>query len=261
MNRGTRSVSFERAAVCYDRTRVTDPAALEETLDLLERQLGGRGRVLEIGVGTGALAVPLAERGLDLVGVDIAPAMLERLRTKSATLPVVAADATALPFAEDAFGGAFARWVLHLVPAWRAAVAELCRVVASGGVLVVEPGGYRGDWLEVWRRIEAELGDAVRPVGLDVTRDGFRELDAALAEHGGVARDAVMLVDVRTSKTMEDFFREARERSFSWTWRVEPDDLRSALRAVEAWAHERYGPDLTAVGSDMQMMWRAYDLP
>lgn len=254
-------MSFDRAAACYDRTRITDPGALTETLDLLERQLGGRGRALEIGVGTGALAVPLAERGLDVLGIDLSPAMLERLRTKSATLPVAAADATALPFADGAFGGAFARWVLHLVPAWRDAVAELCRVVEPGGVVVLEPGGYRGHWLEVWQRIETELGAAVRLVGLDVTRDGYGELDAAFAAHGAEPRDAVTIVDVHTSKSMEDFFREARERSFSWTWRVEPDDLRSAIDEVEAWAHERYGSDLDAVGSDLQMVWRTYDLP
>lgn len=86
------SVSFDRAAEYYDRTRVTDPEALEETLGLLERELGGRGRLLEIGVGTGALAVPLSERGHHVVGVDISPAMLAQLRKKSSTLPVAVAE-------------------------------------------------------------------------------------------------------------------------------------------------------------------------
>ena len=47
-------------------------------------ELAGRGPVLELGVGTGRLAVPLAEagrdRGLDVVGIDSSPAMLARLR-------------------------------------------------------------------------------------------------------------------------------------------------------------------------------------
>jgi SAM-dependent methyltransferase len=257
-----RSVNFDRAAEYYDRTRVTDPEALAETLGLLEREVGGRGRgrVLEIGVGTGALAVPLWERGVDVVGVDVSTAMLAQLRRKSVTMPVVAADATTLPFPDGVIGSAYARWVLHLIPAWRDVVRELMRVVRDGGVIVIEPGGYRGDWLDVWQRIEAELGPAVRHIGLSIHDGDFAELDAAFAEHGATPRDAPRL-DVRSADTLGAFFDQARDRSFSWTWRVDPDVLRAGLDAVEAWAHETYGDDLDAVGSQMQMVWRIYDLP
>jgi SAM-dependent methyltransferase len=254
-----RSVNFDRAAEYYDRTRVTDPEALAETLSLLERELGGRGRVLEIGVGTGALAVPLSEGGLDIVGVDVSTAMLAQLRRKSEGLPIAAADAMRLPLRDDAFGAAYARWVLHLIPGWRDVVAELTRVVRDRGVVVVEPGGYRGDWLDVWQRIEAELGPAVRHVGLTVHDGDFTELDDAFADHGATPRDAPR-VNVRSADTLGAFFDQARDRSFSWTWRVDPDVLRAGLDAVQAWAHETYGDDLDVVGSQMQMVWRIYDL-
>lgn len=254
------SVSFDQAAEYYDRTRVTDPDALAETIGLLERELGRRGRLLEIGVGTGALAVPLWERGVEVVGADLSTAMLAQLRMKSATSPVVAADATVLPFPDDAFGGAYARWVLHLIPAWRDVVGELVRAVRPGGVIVIEPGGYRGDWLEVWQRIEAELGPAVRHIGLDVREGDFAELDAVFADHGATPRGAPR-IDVRSVDTLGAFFEQARDRSYSWTWRVEPDVLRAGLDAVEAWAHERYGENCDAIGSQMQMVWRIYGLP
>ncbi len=254
------SVSFDRAAEYYDRTRVTDPEALAETIGLIERELGGRGRLLEIGVGTGALAVPLQERGVEVVGADLSTAMLAQLRRKSITLPVVAADATALPFPDAAFGGAYARWVLHLIPAWRDVVGQLARVVGPGGVIVIEPGGYRGDWLDVWQRIEAELGPAVRHIGLDVHEGDFAELDHVFADHGATPRGAPR-IDVRSVDTLGAFFEQARDRSYSWTWRIEPDVLRAGLDAVEAWAHERYGDDLDAIGNQMQMVWRIYDLP
>jgi SAM-dependent methyltransferase len=253
------SVNFDRAAEYYDRTRVTDPEALAETLGLLGQELGERGRVLEIGVGTGALAVPLEERGVQVVGVDVSTAMLAQLRRKSATLPVVAGDATMLPFPDDAFGGSYARWVLHLIPGWRDVIAELTRVVRPGGVIVIEPGGYRGDWHEVWERIEAELGPAVRHIGLTVPEGDFSELDGVFADHAAVPRDAPR-VNVRSEDTLGEFFDQARDRSFSWTWRIDPDVLRSGLDAVEAWARDRYGDDLDTVGSQMQMVWRIYDL-
>jgi SAM-dependent methyltransferase len=254
------SVSFDRAAEYYDRTRVTDPHVLAETIELLERELGGRDPVLEVGVGTGALAVPLAERGARVVGVDLSTAMLAQLRRKHVTLPVVAADATAMPFRADAFGGAFARWVLHLIPAWRRVVDEICRVVVPGGVVVIEPGGYRGDWLDVWQRIERELGPAVRHVGLSVREQDFRELDEAFAAHAAIARETVTFVDVRgSSETLALFFEQARARSFSWTWRVDEAELARALDVVEAWARDTYG-DLGTVFGQMQMVWRTYDL-
>ena len=44
--------------------------------------LAGRGRVLELGIGTGRVALPLAARGVNVEGIDISPAMVERLRAK-----------------------------------------------------------------------------------------------------------------------------------------------------------------------------------
>ena len=45
-------------------------------------ELAGGGRVLELGVGTGRVALPLAARGLEVHGVDVSDAMLDRLRSK-----------------------------------------------------------------------------------------------------------------------------------------------------------------------------------
>jgi cyclopropane fatty-acyl-phospholipid synthase-like methyltransferase len=74
------SVSFDRAASFYDSTRVTDAETLRVTVALLERDVAsGEGPVLEIGVGTGALAVPLAARGVRVVGIDLSGEMMARL--------------------------------------------------------------------------------------------------------------------------------------------------------------------------------------
>lgn len=68
----------ERIAEVYDRFfSDVDEAAI----DLLE-ELAGGGPVLELGVGTGRIALPLHERGVKVVGIDASPAMLARLREK-----------------------------------------------------------------------------------------------------------------------------------------------------------------------------------
>lgn len=56
--------------------------------------LASGGTVLELGVGTGRLAVPLAERGVEVVGVDISPEMLAKLRDKSSAVTAVEDDMT-----------------------------------------------------------------------------------------------------------------------------------------------------------------------
>lgn len=56
------------------------------------------GPVLEIACGTGAIAVPLAQAGVQITGIDIAPAMLERARAKSAGLPATWIEADGRSF-------------------------------------------------------------------------------------------------------------------------------------------------------------------
>lgn len=54
---------------------------VEKTVDLFA-ELAGGGRVLELAIGTGRIALPLAERGVDVVGVDASERMVARLRAK-----------------------------------------------------------------------------------------------------------------------------------------------------------------------------------
>jgi predicted TPR repeat methyltransferase len=53
----------------------------EAAIDRLA-ELAGSGRVLELGIGSGLIALPLAARGIDLQGIDLSPAMVARLRAK-----------------------------------------------------------------------------------------------------------------------------------------------------------------------------------
>ena len=57
------------------------PAVLDPTVDFLA-DLAGGGAALELGVGTGRVALPLSQRGVPVHGIDISPAMVEQLRAK-----------------------------------------------------------------------------------------------------------------------------------------------------------------------------------
>ena len=70
----------EQVADLYDDWYQDHP----DTQVAVERlaELAGQGPILELGIGTGRLALPLAERGLEVHGIDASPAMLDRLRAK-----------------------------------------------------------------------------------------------------------------------------------------------------------------------------------
>lgn len=76
-----------------------DPAAIA-TL----RDLAGNGRVLELGIGTGRVALPLREAGVEISGIDASPAMVAKLRAKPGgdAIPVTMGD-----FADAAVAGEF----------------------------------------------------------------------------------------------------------------------------------------------------------
>ncbi|MGW6402670.1 class I SAM-dependent DNA methyltransferase [Streptomyces sp. NPDC055134] len=69
------------------------PEVLRPTVDRLA-ELAGEGAALEFAVGTGRVAVPLAERGIPVTGIELSLPMVEQLRTKAdeATIPVIMGD-------------------------------------------------------------------------------------------------------------------------------------------------------------------------
>ncbi|GAA0221208.1 class I SAM-dependent methyltransferase [Saccharothrix mutabilis subsp. mutabilis] len=83
------------AAASYDTpgTGMFAPEVLGPAVDRLAGLAGG-GRVLEFAVGTGRVAIPLAERGVPVTGLELSPDMVARLREKASaeTLPVVLGD-------------------------------------------------------------------------------------------------------------------------------------------------------------------------
>jgi SAM-dependent methyltransferase len=73
----------ERVARRYDDSKDPefDPEVIRATVDVLA-EMAGDGRALELGIGTGRIAIPLAARGVDVHGIDLSRAMARRLRSK-----------------------------------------------------------------------------------------------------------------------------------------------------------------------------------
>ena len=73
----------ESVAARYDETSADmfEAAAVDPVVDVLV-ELAGSGRALELGIGTGRIALPLSRRGVPVHGIDLSRAMVARLRAK-----------------------------------------------------------------------------------------------------------------------------------------------------------------------------------
>jgi SAM-dependent methyltransferase len=73
----------ERAAARYDESSAEEfePGVVDAAANVLA-ELAGGGRALELGIGTGRIALPLARRGVPVHGIDMSRAMVARLRAK-----------------------------------------------------------------------------------------------------------------------------------------------------------------------------------
>ena len=89
-----REIHFdETIAATYDEDspEMFAPELLDATVDVLAG-LAGEGRALELAIGTGRVAVPLAARGVHVSGIELSPAMLDRLRAKEGAADIEAVE-------------------------------------------------------------------------------------------------------------------------------------------------------------------------
>jgi SAM-dependent methyltransferase len=182
----------EALARLYDLDLVDDPGDLDLYLALAAR---ADGPILELAVGTGRLAVPLAEAGYQVTGVDLDPAMLDRARRRARGARAGAADRLTLLEADlvdlhlpaaGTFGLAFialnSLLVLPNRAAQRAAVRAMADHLAPGGLAVADVwipdaedlARFDGRVILDWPRLDPETGAIV-------TKSGAAQHDASSA--------------------------------------------------------------------------------
>ena len=266
-NSASDSIVFdERRAESYDQTRSLSPETMAQLLDLLCAELREKGRCLEVGVGTGRISVPLAQAGINVVGIDPSKPMLRKLLDNrgDADQPSIGlADAVALPFRDGTFGAGIACHVFHLIPRWRSAVLELVRVVKPGGVILVElAGGLREVQSPFWREIRERLTSELGSSWYEHQRVGLRdmgELNEFMRSLGAQARELPTLVD-RRQRSVDEWIEEAQLWLRGRTSFRDQGQTASALRAIREWALTRFGSLKGMVSIDRLITWHAYDL-
>jgi SAM-dependent methyltransferase len=154
----------DRVAERYDESAADmfDPAVVGPTVDFLAA-LAGDGAALELGIGTGRIALPLAERGVPVHGIDLSEAMVAQLRAKPGgdRIEVAIGD-----FATTRIEGTFSlgylvfNTICNLTnqDAQVACVENVAAHLAPGGCFVIEVGVPAGKPLRVFDLSDTHVG-------------------------------------------------------------------------------------------------------
>jgi SAM-dependent methyltransferase len=190
----------ESVAARYDESEpeMFDPAVIDPTVDFLV-QLAGEGRALELAIGTGRIALPLAQRGVPVHGIDMSKPMVAKLHAKPGGEDI---GVTIGDFATTTVEGTFS--VAYLVfntiqnLTTQAEQVACFRNVAAhlepGGCFVIEVG------VPSLQRLPP--GETIRAFHLSETRWGIDEFDVA---NQGLISHHFQIVDGRVERNSVPF--------------------------------------------------------
>ncbi|MDW8327093.1 MAG: class I SAM-dependent methyltransferase [Anaerolineales bacterium] len=257
-----KSISFDRAADVYEATRGFPPGIGEQVAEAALEFIPPGAFALEIGVGTGRIARPLADRGVRLVGVDLSRKMMAELRRRATeAMPLlVEADAVRLPLASAAFDAVLSVHVFHLIPDWQAALAELRRVLRPGGVYLT---GY--DWRppdSPGARLFARWRNIVSAHGFPGDVPGARDFDE-IKQHlldSGARLEERFVGEWAVTRTLAQMLETIEHRTWSSTWGVPDDFFPRCLAELREWAIAEFGPPETAFTVTHRFCWQAFRL-
>ena len=238
--------SFDRVADVYDATRGLPPdvasTICRTMLDEL-RRVSNTPRLLEVGIGTGRMAVPLAAAGVQVTGIDISTGMLGLLRGKRGDIDVMLAEASQPPLRAATFDGLLFVHILHLVPDAGATVRATVPLVRRGGVIL-----HGNDAWAAGLRSEAEM--VIESAIVDITGlpaavkdggDGGRQICEQAVIGAGGSADERTVVTWSSNATGRRMLERLARKDYSSSWRIPDADLPEVLRRAAAGVEKLFG--------------------
>ncbi|MCU0758625.1 MAG: class I SAM-dependent methyltransferase [Steroidobacteraceae bacterium] len=245
--------SFDtRVAVQYDVLRGHPPAVSRAIANTVAREAVPGARLLELGVGTGRIALPVAAAGCEIVGLDLSADMLGALASRlpgfaGAPLWLVRGNVVALPFGARTFDAVMATHVLHLVPDWRAVLGELARVLRPGGLILLGR-----DWVDpesMPGRIRAAFRQAVIDAGFSTAAPaGGKPLHEALVGIGAspqrIGPAEIVAAEWQAEVTPTQVLDGIRSRDDAESWVLPDEILGPVSKELDRFAATQW-PDLS----------------
>jgi len=214
----------EKVAARYDESsgEQFDSAVIAATVDFLAG-LAGDGTALELGIGTGRIAVPLAQRGVRVHGIDLSEAMVVRLRAKPGAEEI---QVTIADFATTRVDGEFSLvyLVFNTIENLTTQDAQVACFQNAAAHLV--PGGCFLVEVEVPQLQRLPPGETARPFHVSPERLGFDDYD--------VVRQGL----VSHHHWLEDGRWQALAMPFRYVW---PAELDLMARLAGMTLRERFG--------------------
>jgi ubiquinone/menaquinone biosynthesis C-methylase UbiE len=275
------SISFDPAAHIYDDFHGYPPGVDQRIARAIQQTAltTGATSFLEVGIGTGRLALPLASLGHTYTGIDISEKMRAQLASKllargwqeqkqpwgsladelappaysvqrftqtepSASMRVVLSDITTLPFADASFDVAIAMHVFHLVHDWQQAVREALRVLRPGGIFLhcwdEREHSLLETVIQAWRSILEDLGDSSTT---EPRGAPVQEATSAWLREEGWPVEELCPVTWETTITLRRALKLISNRLWWRTWFVPNEIFNASVQRLEAWARDSYGAD------------------
>ncbi len=153
-----------------------DPAASIPVVDVPRADLAGDGAALEFGIGTGRIALPLAQRGVRVHGIDLSEAMVARLRAKPGAEQI---GVTVGDFATTTVDGAFSVAYLVFNTIMNLTTQDEQVACFRNVAAHLEPGGCFVIEVLVPELQRLPPGETFQPFEVSPTHLGFDEYDVA----------------------------------------------------------------------------------
>jgi len=134
---------FDSLALEYVRERERQVSFSAQKRIVIGMLGGAKGRLLEVGCGPAVMTPELLAMGFEVQGIDVSSEMLKRAAQRMAGHPLekrckfALGDVERLQFASGTFNAVVCMGVLEYLPRYSRALAEMCRVLVPGGVLVL----------------------------------------------------------------------------------------------------------------------------
>jgi SAM-dependent methyltransferase len=248
--------SFDNRVVGqYDALRGHPPKVASTIGSALVQALGpqdslagsARPCVLELGVGTGRIALPVAAAGARVVGIDLSGDMLAtlagHLHRDPADIDLVRGDITALPFAPHSFDAAMVTHVLHLVADWSRVVQRLAEVVKPQGALLlgrdwVDPASMAGQIRMAFRQAVMQQGfKTAAPAGGPVLHQALLEIGATPV---AVGPGELIAAEWTARISPADVLRGIASRDDAESWVLPDEVLLPVCATLEQFVAERW---------------------
>lgn len=205
--------SFDPIAQVFDETRGPPEHVRKRVFDVLAKELTDCKTILDAGVGTGRFAKPLQDKGFNVVGIDISGKMLSVAKEKG-TSNLFRADICFLPFKDGSFDAAICNAVLHLVPEWKMALQEICRVTKDVMVSTIH---------ERDNPMREAYNNLLKKYGYESSRRGKPEYDLKdLVAPARSIHAASYYVDI------EESLSHMRQRVYSYQWKI-PENVNNEI--------------------------------